>query len=227
MKKILAFTLAEVLVTLGIIGVVSALTVPTLMRNHQKRVLTTQLHKVYNEFSQAFTSEIAARHAVDLVEARVGSRGAETFLKNHFKVVKDCGSSANGCFASKYMNMDGQTFSYVNNSYYSLKCAVLGSGASVCLGLSSSFPGVIYVDTNGAQGPNVIGRDAFAMHVYRDGTLDRQTMDGCINSDLESCAYDDAKAAREAGREYCRSASWLGAHQCFGVILNDNWEMNY
>ena len=33
MKKIKAFTLAEVLVTLGIIGVVSAMTVPTLMQN--------------------------------------------------------------------------------------------------------------------------------------------------------------------------------------------------
>ena len=37
MKKISAFTLAEVLVTLGIIGVVSAMTIPTLMQNHQKK----------------------------------------------------------------------------------------------------------------------------------------------------------------------------------------------
>uniref|UniRef100_UPI0040269FDB prepilin-type N-terminal cleavage/methylation domain-containing protein n=1 Tax=Candidatus Stercorousia sp. TaxID=3048886 RepID=UPI0040269FDB len=49
MKKIKAFTLAEVLVTLGIIGVVSAMTVPTLMQNYQKKSYVTQLHKVYNE----------------------------------------------------------------------------------------------------------------------------------------------------------------------------------
>ena len=47
------FTLAEVLVTLGIIGVVSAMTVPTLMQNYQRQSYVTQLHKVYNEFSQA------------------------------------------------------------------------------------------------------------------------------------------------------------------------------
>lgn len=33
------FTLAEVLVTLGIIGVVSAMTVPTLMQNYQRKVM--------------------------------------------------------------------------------------------------------------------------------------------------------------------------------------------
>ena len=37
-----AFTLAEVLVTLGIIGVVAALTMPTLMANHQKAVQKAQ-----------------------------------------------------------------------------------------------------------------------------------------------------------------------------------------
>ena len=47
------FTLAEVLVTLGIIGVVSAMTVPTLMQNYQRQSYVTQLHKVYNEVSQA------------------------------------------------------------------------------------------------------------------------------------------------------------------------------
>ncbi len=49
------FTLAEVLVTLGIIGVVSALTVPTLMQNHQRKVFVTQLHKVYSEISGIIT----------------------------------------------------------------------------------------------------------------------------------------------------------------------------
>ena len=45
MKNKLGFTLAEVLVTLGIIGVVSAMTVPTLMQNYQRQSYVTQLHK--------------------------------------------------------------------------------------------------------------------------------------------------------------------------------------
>lgn len=58
-NKRFAFTLAEVLVTLGIIGVVSAMTVPTLMNNYQRQSYVVQLHKVYNEFSQVFERYMA------------------------------------------------------------------------------------------------------------------------------------------------------------------------
>lgn len=60
------FTLAEVLVTLGIIGVVSAMTIPTLMQNHQKKTYVTQLHKVYNELQQAFLQYRNDKNAVSL-----------------------------------------------------------------------------------------------------------------------------------------------------------------
>ena len=49
-----AFTLAEVLITLGIIGVVSAMTVPTLMQNYQRQSYVTQLHKTYNEMCRRY-----------------------------------------------------------------------------------------------------------------------------------------------------------------------------
>ena len=53
MKK--AFTLEEVLITLGIIGVVAALTIPTLMANHRKHVVETKLAKIYSVMNQAIT----------------------------------------------------------------------------------------------------------------------------------------------------------------------------
>lgn len=53
--KFTAFTLAEVLVTLGIIGVVASLTMPTLMENHKKKVLITQFKKTYSTISEAYT----------------------------------------------------------------------------------------------------------------------------------------------------------------------------
>lgn len=43
-----AFTLAEVLITLGIIGVVAAMTIPTLIANYQKKVLITQNKQAYS-----------------------------------------------------------------------------------------------------------------------------------------------------------------------------------
>ena len=47
------FTLAEVLITLGIIGVVAAMTIPTLMSNYRKHVIETRLTKFYSTMTQA------------------------------------------------------------------------------------------------------------------------------------------------------------------------------
>lgn len=48
-----AFTLAEVLITLGVIGVVAAMTLPTLIQNHKKHVVETRLAKFYTTINQA------------------------------------------------------------------------------------------------------------------------------------------------------------------------------
>lgn len=47
------FTLAEVLITIGVIGVVAALTLPVLISNHRKQVIETRLQKFYTTFNQA------------------------------------------------------------------------------------------------------------------------------------------------------------------------------
>ena len=48
--KRVAFTLAEVLITLGIIGVVAALTIPTLITKYQDKVLINQTKKAFSQF---------------------------------------------------------------------------------------------------------------------------------------------------------------------------------
>lgn len=54
MKKYMhGFTLAEVLITLGIIGIVAALTIPQLIKNYEKKVLHTQFLKVYSDLNNA------------------------------------------------------------------------------------------------------------------------------------------------------------------------------
>ena len=52
LSRLAAFTLAEVLITLGIIGVVAAMTMPALIANHRKTVLKTQFKKAYSELQQ-------------------------------------------------------------------------------------------------------------------------------------------------------------------------------
>ena len=95
------FTLAEVLVTLGIIGVVSAMTGPSLMQNYQRQSYVTQLHKVYNELSQALVRYQNDSNAVNIKEAGLTNQAAiESFVKKYFKVVNDCGETKTPCFAS-------------------------------------------------------------------------------------------------------------------------------
>lgn len=53
MRKFDGFTLAEVLITLGIIGVVAALTLPALVQNYRNQVVETRLKKVYSVMNQA------------------------------------------------------------------------------------------------------------------------------------------------------------------------------
>ena len=48
-----AFTLAEVLITLGIIGVVAAMTIPTLINDYEKKETVTALQKMYSTINQA------------------------------------------------------------------------------------------------------------------------------------------------------------------------------
>ena len=54
-----AFTLAEVLITLGIIGVVAAMTMPTLIMQHQKKVFVTRVKQTYSIVSNALLSSVA------------------------------------------------------------------------------------------------------------------------------------------------------------------------
>ena len=53
LSRLAAFTLAEVLITLGIIGVVSAMTLPTLIESHNRQVVETRLEKFYSTINQA------------------------------------------------------------------------------------------------------------------------------------------------------------------------------
>ena len=61
-----AFTLAEVLITLGIIGVVAAMTIPVLIQKHNNQVVETRLKKVYTVMNQAILMSEAQNGPVEL-----------------------------------------------------------------------------------------------------------------------------------------------------------------
>ena len=212
----IAFTLAEVLVTLGIIGVVSAMTVPTLMQNYQRQSYVTQLHKVYNEFSQASLRYLTDRNALNLPEAGLTDINAiDSFMKTYFKIAKDCGDDINACFPNDYKKVDGTSVSPVLERSKG-KNYILANGAAIFI-FKSGYGVQIHVDVNGKKGPNIVGRDIFAMALYNNGLLD----DGCGSA---PCTTEKRE---ELFNSYCIKSSgdtWWG---CFGKILNDNWQMTY
>ena len=160
------FTLAEVLITLGVIGVVAALTIPSLSSNYQKRVLTTQLQKAYAELSQAGAMALADEMGGDF-------RQSKTLRDGNFvnKFVKASGSSTfadsydiyncNGCGSKSMSNINN----FYNNKNYS--CGKLGMGASFCV----NREGDGFLDINSNKGPNQIGRDMFMIGFGTDGTI--------------------------------------------------------
>ena len=227
-----AFTLAEVLVTLGIIGVVSAMTVPTLMQNYQRQSYVTQLHKVYNELSQALLRYQTDKNAINFKEAGLsGSEAYTEFQKNYFKVVQDCGTTQTPCFASSYKKMSGSS----TNFKCKYGCMSLASGAAIG-GYGDGTNGVyeIVVDVNGQKGPNIFGRDAFTMYIY---TAQNVIDDLALKNpdDMNDSTWDSESSVpltqdqREKNfQRACQGDAKPGEwHGCFGKILNDNWQMNY
>ena len=67
-----AFTLAEVLITLGIIGVVAALTMPVLIANYKNKVFITKTKKVYSNI----------QNAIIMAQQDSGNIGDNEFLFN-------------------------------------------------------------------------------------------------------------------------------------------------
>ena len=217
-----AFTLAEVLVTLGIIGVVSAMTVPTLMQNYQRQSYVTQLHKVYNETTQAALRYVTDRNALNMKEAGMTSTDAAVnFVNTYFKVVNDCGTNASPCFASEYKRMNGTSMGNLFNG--GMRKFSLASGASISVAGFSNGNMSIYVDVNGQKGPNIVGRDTFPMVLYKNGIVDEG--DGTEATDAVTPPIS-ADRREEIYNSWCNATGgmWWG---CMGKIMNDNWQMTY
>ena len=74
-RKRAAFTLAEVLITLGIIGIVAAMTMPALIANHKKSEVETKLKKIYSVMNQAIMMSVAEYGDVQNWAADCGTSG--------------------------------------------------------------------------------------------------------------------------------------------------------
>ena len=120
-----AFTLAEVLITLGVIGVVAAMTMPTLIANHKKKVVVTKMEKFYSSMNQAIklsevqNSEVKNWEVCNNVDPNNMYDWYKKYLDNYF-TGKEIEKTADGILVK---NTDGSAFGmYCMGHVHSIFC---------------------------------------------------------------------------------------------------------
>ncbi len=192
-----AFTLAETLITLGIIGIIAAITIPTIITKYKIYVTASKLNKFYNLISNAYLR--AKKDNGDIDTWNLISHEESTELENdilyylipYIHVIKNCGRTQKGCAPENtYYTSIGTTGfgAYIDGNPYYAK-AILNDGemiSSLTYNNSCSNTGSpcaqLRLDVNGSKGPNRLGVDLFSFFVYKDMIAPGGLQNG-INSD--------------------------------------------
>lgn len=211
------FTLAEVLITLVIIGIIAVMTIPTLMKNTQKQEFVTALKKAQSTLQNALVS---------MAKENDSSPGDYSFLRTvRFvdelekvaNVIKKCNNSEQ-CFGTSLRG--GGVYKYPNNTltyFTDGRSAVLADGqfVSYCpLSSSDATYGIsdedksnaiirIVMDINGNKSPNVVGRDVFYFYVVNGKGIvpaGSENFDDCIKTG--SCLTCAGKVLKENAMNY-------------------------
>lgn len=194
-RKQVAFTLAEVLITLGIIGVVAAITIPSLIANYQKKVWVTQLKKDVN-IAQNSIKKFLASEEVEKIE--------------HSSLVEYLGDTAHNGTMSVDYHFDKLPLNKIKTAKTNFVSVDEGYGDDAkerdmtfladgsCLLLPGTLPGWHFqwdnnntknntfnflVDVNCSKGPNEPGKDQFRFELDSYGKLIVNNVDDEVTQD--------------------------------------------
>lgn len=178
-----AFTLAEVLITLGIIGVVSALTIPLLLTKYKAHRLRTQFLKSYSVIQQVFKQ--MESDDVSLDPSTFSGGTVHTLFLKYLKGTIDCGKGNNAsnkkfkpCYdfkdtTKRYYSIDGKY--QLSSTFFDDGQIVLPDGTLLLFENPNTTPdrymAWVFVDLNGFDNaPNRLGYDLFTFE-FLDGEL--------------------------------------------------------
>lgn len=240
-RKKFGFTLAEVLITLGIIGVVASMTIPSLLTDISNKKLKTQFLKTYGDLNQAaklfYTNEGASVHDVDMTYTHSGWRSDEVLKKymSYFKGYNEKPRNQAYDFWREYdarqnitqRNLDGSvTTQYpCDQSFVSLDIngRIFATDDHVMAHLNQNYPfgPKICVDINGIAPPNRMGYDRFVFVFTADNEVVPYTgyLWNGIASNVDVTKDDEIKNISK----YCSKTENTNtpAHTCAYFALKD------
>lgn len=229
LAELQGFTLAEVLITLGIIGVVAAMTLPALVQNSRNKELQSGLKKAYSTISQALDLYQAENGERYIVQNHEPGKLKPSIIK-YFKISKDCGQGSEATeeelkttCVPNYSKF-GETYQSANNIYKNFNGTsnmhlkdfddgqfVLMDGMLILLEDSSDRNLYISVDVNGFnKKPNRLGQDLFMFQIDDKGFLRPMGAEG-------TTYYSETE-------EYCSTTSTYGKNGagCTYKALHDD-----
>ena len=194
MKKILAFTLAETLIVMGVIGIVSALTLPNLNSSTGEKEKVAKVKKIYQNLDDAYNRAVGVYGPVDEWFVNDNSYSAQTTrfagrIQEFLKVSKDCGKQKTGCFADKYTELRDDTEIGMGQNNGDDNFVILADGTALKMQAGISNPSTVnlsasfWIDIDGRKGSNKLGKDLFLFEVSKDK--------GVRPDDMLGYDYDD------------------------------------
>ena len=171
-----AFTLAEILITLGVIGVVAAITLSIIINKTQKFVLKQQFKRTYSIVSQAMEKARADLEYYPVCSYITGAGAAKNAdciefknaLLNNLKIIKKCDNHAfqNGCIAD-IKGLDSP-IGLKDASIKNRNLAIFLSNESILMFYGDGSTPIYLLDTNGLKGPNKWGYDIFGLYIINN-----------------------------------------------------------
>jgi len=230
MKK--GFTLAETLITLVIIGVIAAITVPNLIIKHQKEQTVTRLKKTYSSLNQSLVKnqlKYGSYESWDDMFKSSRHTSAELYdlIDKYFvptMVTMENTKNFEECWQGT-KTIDGIT-SYLSGELSA--CFRTADGTSIGLftacGNGLCVP-IFAIDTNGPKKPNRLGRDVFMFTFERGIKALLQPYCNLPGSNRDTFLTGNANNCSPA--TYCRKGTnaTLAGAGCTAVIMMDGWQI--
>ena len=226
LKRKAAFTLAEVLITLGIIGVVAALTMPAVITSYQKKKTVEQLKKVYATLEQAFKLSEAENGFSNewvsdgsSVSEQVMTQYFDTYWRPYLKILKTCKSISDcGYEHSQFYDTSGKDAAASIVNPKTRTTVILNDGTFLSfVPMNWNSDGTpfmskiqqIRVDLDGPKGPDRYGHDVFIFVIDLDKHFIKPFG---YDVDGDDC-FRDSSSNNNLGQ------------RCLKRIIDDGWQI--